>query len=493
MKTFPPHIFRMLAALPLLAAASTQAQTFTNLHNFAPTAISSSLGLYTNADGAYPYGRLAYSSNALYGITSSASKGGLGAVFKINMDGTGFTNLLSFSFIGGNRTNGADGATTFGDMTLVGDTLYGATSSGGSNFNGTVFSMKTDGSAFTILHTFSKFGTNAASVKTNGDGAFLRAGVVFSGGMLYGTAFNGGTNGLGTVFAVSTTGTSFTNLHNFNGTDGANPQAALAISGNTLYGTTYSGGDSVTNGTVFAVNTDGSGFTNLHHFTTMGSSHQTNSDGANPQAALTVSGGRLYGVAARGGPGLFVGNGTLFALNTDGTGFTNVHNFVATAGAFPYGDLLLGNNVLYGTTSSGGTNSSGSVFQVNLDGTGIKDLYQFAAAAYSGTATTNSTGGLPWAGVVMSSNVLYGVVSAEGTGGAGTIFSLTLPAVTTLIPIPLNATPGAGIVTLSWTNAAFILQAGPNPTGPFTNLPGAASPVPISITNAQEFFRLQAN
>ena len=273
----------------------------------------------------------------------------------------------------------------------------------------------------------------------------------------------------------------------------------MVVSGNTLYGTAYFGGGSASNGTVFAVNADGSGFTNLHNFTALGSPYQTNSDGANPQAGLTLSGSKLYGVAARGGTGTpFTGYGTLFAINTDGSGFTNLYSFTGIGtngtGAYPYGDLLLTNNVIYGTTSGGGSNHAGTVFRINSDGTGITELYSFPAATFNGsTSFTNSTGEGPWAGVALAGNALYGVTPNGGLGGNGVVYKITLPAVTTLVPIPLNATPGAGIVTLSWTNAAFLLQAGPAPTGPFTNLPGAASPVPISITNAQEFFRLQAN
>ena len=90
-----------------------------------------------------------------------------------------------------------------------------------------------------------------------------------------GRAEFGGSSGFGTVFAVNTDGTAFTNLHSFtapppypNNTniDGAHPQAGLILLGNILYGTAYDGGSSGF-GTVFAVHTDGTGFTNLHSFT----------------------------------------------------------------------------------------------------------------------------------------------------------------------------------------------------------------------------------
>jgi uncharacterized repeat protein (TIGR03803 family) len=162
--------------------------------------------------------------------------------------------------------------------------------------------------AFTVLHSF-----------TGGiDGANPYAGLVLSGNTLYGTAAYGGRWGFGTVFAVNTDGTGFTNLHSFYGigserVEGGNPNAGLVLSGSTLYGTTCYGGNS-DKGTVFAVNTDGSGFTNLHSF--------TSSDGNYPSAGLITdsSGTVLYGTTFEGGSGY----GTVFAVNTDGSGFTNL-------------------------------------------------------------------------------------------------------------------------------------------------------------------------
>ena len=72
--------------------------------------------------------------------------------------------------------------------------------------------------------------------------------------------------GLGLIPAGRVTAQTFTNLHNFTGFDGAEPHAGLILSGNTLYGTAQFGGSS-SRGTVFAVNTDGTGFTNLYSFT----------------------------------------------------------------------------------------------------------------------------------------------------------------------------------------------------------------------------------
>ena len=139
-----------------------------------------------------------------------------------------------------------------------------------------MFAINTDGTGFATLHSFAATSGSAGGYGTNSDGAYPCAGLILSGNTLYGTAQYGGSSGWGTVFAVNTDGTGFTNLYNFSATsgpggyginsDGANPVGGLILSGNTLYGTAVCGGSSGC-GTVFALNTDGTGFTNLHSFT----------------------------------------------------------------------------------------------------------------------------------------------------------------------------------------------------------------------------------
>src|SRR5207248_2234199 len=125
-------------------------------------------------------------------------------------------------------------------------------------------------------------GRSTAQILINSDGANPNAGLIISGSTLYGTVAAGGSFGHGTVFAVDTNGAGFTILHSFTGSsDGANPWAGLILSGNTLFGTAYSGGSSG-HGTVFKVNTDGSGFTTLHSFT-------YGSDGAGPIGGLILT------------------------------------------------------------------------------------------------------------------------------------------------------------------------------------------------------------
>src|SRR5438093_66190 len=78
---------------------------------------------------------------------------------------------------------------------------------------------------FTTLHSFTASHTNASGFYTNSDGANPYAGLTAAGNTLYGTTYYGGSSGHGTAFAVNTDGTGFTNLHSFNYSDGANPGA----------------------------------------------------------------------------------------------------------------------------------------------------------------------------------------------------------------------------------------------------------------------------
>ncbi len=245
-------------------SVNTDGGGFTNLHNF-----------FGDDDGANPLAGLILSGNTLYGASAGGRFTGPGNVFKINADGTGFSNLYGF---------GSPAAS----LTLSGNTLYGTSSTFGGSGYGLVFGINTDGSGFTNLHGF-----NGVS-----DGGYPNASLVLSGGILYG-ATRGGSSGKGTVFAINTDGSGFTNLHSFTGgSDGVAPNAGLILSGNTLYGTTYIGN------TVFAVNTDGSGFTNLYHF--------NGSDGSTPYAGLILSGNTLYGTTCYGGSS---GKGTVFSLS----------------------------------------------------------------------------------------------------------------------------------------------------------------------------------
>ena len=362
---------------------------------------------------------------------------GLGLMFTEWVSAQTFTNLYYFPAGLTNR----DGAQPSGSLILLGNTLYGTAGIGGTNGNGSIFALNTNGTSFTNFHNFSARAANSLGHATNRDGTGPTGGLILSGSLLYGTAFAGGTNGSGTVFAINTNATGFTVLHYFSAgatnalghltnSDGATPYTGLILSGTTLYGTACYGGTNG-NGTVFALNTNGTGFTALHHFTTLVASN--NSDGANPYAGLMLSGSTLYGTTQFGGTN---GTGTLFALSTNGTGFTNLHNFsVAAANAFNHitnsdgantrARLILAGTTLYGTATFGGTNSYGTVFALGTNGTAFTILHQFVAGVTNGLFTfTNNDGAYPQGGVTLSGTTLYGAAEYGGSLGLGTLYSI---------------------------------------------------------------------
>ena len=209
--------------------------------------------------------------------------------------------------------------------------------------------------------------------------------------------------------ASPTSAQTYTVLHNFNGSDGAYPSATLALSDVALYGTAMEGGIS-NNGTLFKINTDGSGFTVLKSFT-------GSSDGALPLGRLVLAGTTLYGTTQSGGMGINNGGGTVFKINTDGTGFTLIHSFTYGSDAFwPEAGLLLSGTTLYGTTELSGVYAPnyGTVFKVNIDGSGYQVLKTLGS----------SDGANPRAELILSGTALYGTTSGHEYPGNGTIFKL---------------------------------------------------------------------
>jgi uncharacterized repeat protein (TIGR03803 family) len=405
---------------------STNGSGFLALHTFTGT----------SGDGAKPYAPLVIGSDgALYGTTEDGGSGGGGTVFKLQTSGSGYMVIHPFT------GDAADGASPVAALIQGNDgALYGTTEDGGSNSLGVVFKLNTDGSGYTNLYCFTYFYEYIQDVGEEivyPYGLYPEAALVQgSDGELYGTtAGNSGNNenGAGTVFKLKTDGSGFTTVYSFTipgnidsfGTnvDGETPVASL-IQGTdgAFYGTAELGGNAY--GTVFKVNGDGSGFTALYAFS------DTGGDGITPTSALVQGNdGTLYGSTTEGGSAGNTGAGTVFKLNPDGSGYTIVLNL--PCGPFTYGtgvnsvNVILGNDgVLYGTTEFNGGiyedvyYDGGEVFKVNTDGSGFMILHTFA--------TPYGDGAQPVAALVQASDgMLYGTTE-QGTAGYnyGTVFKL---------------------------------------------------------------------
>jgi uncharacterized repeat protein (TIGR03803 family) len=381
-------------------------------------------------DGGNPYDSLIASGTTLYGTTGRGGEDGYGTVFSIQTDGKEFSILQPFTGL----YNSA-GAYPYASLLLDGDTLIGTAIGGGDDDGplpggGSVFTLQTDGTGLEAVHSFN-----------NPNGGMAPSGTLIqSDDILYGTTIAGGDDGntFGSVFALNMSDGQLTYLFGFPQSvpddpapDGVAPTAGLTLSGSTLYGTT-SGGSIAINGiftevygNIFSLSTDGQNFNILHTFTTPKPDKQgldTNYDGTFPTCVLVLSGDKLYGTAANGGN---YGWGTLFSVNTDGTGFTVLHQFNGkTDGGMPLAGLLLSGNTLYGVTEAYGANKYGTLFSMNIDGKSFKVLHSFSGGK------NGVDGAYPHATPVLVGNTLYGTTFGDKGGGKqgfGVVYSYKLP------------------------------------------------------------------
>src|SRR5579884_183333 len=394
-----------------------------------------------------------------------------------------FSSLYSFS--------GPDGDYANGFPAVSGNTIYDTSTYGGASFSGNLFKINIDGTGYQSFHDFNN--------------AYPYSAPILSGNWLYGVGYQGGGIGTGFIYKLNTDGTGYTNIYNFSpldtsgftNDDGAYPYAGLTLSGSTLYGTTsYAGPHSC--GTIWKINTDGTGFKRLYYFRGLDDGFQpwsrmvlasnklygaasytiysldisnlnfsvlhefsptqgplgTNNDGYQVISPLLLCDSTLYGTAIQGG---YYGRGTLFSVKTDGTGFTVLHHFSALDinGHNPDGAESLSNGMygggclsgllggtLFGTATFGGAYGSGTIFSLNRDGSNFQTLYNFSARD---TNYDNSDGAEP-TGMTLYDGTFYGTTYSGGSNGYGTMFSY-FPAVP--IGPRLHITPYGNNVSLS--------------------------------------------
>ena len=295
---------------------------------------------FNYTDGAIPYGGLLLGKDGLlYGNAYFGGPYGDGAVFKGSEAGT----LLLQAAL--NLDNGA--APVAGMVQGTDGNFYGTTLQGGAYNYGTIFRMTTVGQLSTL-------------VSFNGtDGAYPSAVLIqATDGNFYGTCENGGDYGGGTVFKMTPSGV-ITNIYSFTGgSDGYIPIPGLvqALDGN-FYGMTYQGGSNGF-GTLFEITSSGE-FITRYAFT-------GNDDGGNPWGGLMqAADGNLYGTTQSEGTYSF---GTIFQFAPTG-GFSTVAQFDGYTGGNPGAPPTQGKDGnLYGTAETGGFYNDGTIYRLNFSG-----------------------------------------------------------------------------------------------------------------------------
>jgi len=289
-------------------------------------------------DGKNPESHLIEGTDgALYGTTYYGGGGaGLGTIFKIHNDGSGFTILKSLSGTGGYYlqaalSRGPDG------------TLFGATRMQGafpSFFAGFVFRLNPDGSGFMRLADVPELATT---------GGVLLA----SDGALYGTGSSlGAASGSSSFYRVTTDG-STNSINYFSNLIGRDQPISTLVEGldGWLYAMSADG--------VVKMTKDGSATQIVYRFDPVDNS-------AHGSDLLVGVDGTLYGARFEGGD---ANAGFVFQIAPDGSNLVILHSFSTNGidGTNPLAGLFRASDgTLYGTTSAGGSSGVGTIFSLRL-------------------------------------------------------------------------------------------------------------------------------
>jgi len=128
-------------------------------------------------------------------------------------------------------------------------------------------------------------------------------------------------------------------------------------------------------GVVFAYDADADSYQKLRQFT----SSINNTVEQAPTGPLLNLNGVLYGTTELGGS---FSKGSLYKINTDGTGYQVIHEFEDDNGY--YGNLMSFNNQIYGMTKGGYsaiTFTGGTSYRLNPDGSSFQTIHVFGDTA----------------------------------------------------------------------------------------------------------------
>ncbi|HSY77910.1 MAG TPA: choice-of-anchor tandem repeat GloVer-containing protein, partial [Bacteroidia bacterium] len=357
----------------------------------------------TTSDGRTPYGKVLIGKDGmLYGMTYGGGTNNDGIVFQCSTDGSIYNIIHTFS------GNPNDGKQPYGSLVQGNNgMLYGMTYYGGLLSNGVIFKCSTNGSTFDTIHSFSVLSYDGYNP--------YGSPIIGKDGMLYGMTYSGGPNGQGTIFKCDTiNGTAYDTVHTFGilNNDNGYPYGDLIQAKNgTLYGLTYSGGLN-NRGLIFKCSTNGLVYDTLHSFNVV------SGDGSNPYGRLIFGAdSSLYGMTEGGG---LYSNGSIFKCDTTGKVYDTLYSFnsTGTTGQYPYGSLLIAKDGnLYGMTEQGGSLNNGIIFSFNLTSGKENVVYSFGV---------NILGNSPYGKVIQGKDGnFYGMTSAGGQNGKGTIFKYT--------------------------------------------------------------------
>jgi uncharacterized repeat protein (TIGR03803 family) len=467
-------------------------------------------------EGRYPRSGLwSDLSGTLYGTCFSGGPAQTGTLFSVGSDGKDFE--VKYSFSGGDP----QGEQPRGQIVLSSEgTLFGTTTLGGVASSGVIYSIREDGSDYSVIH---EFGTRP------GEEIYPAGGLLLGkDGFLYGTTEFGGARGSGSIFRIRSDGGGYSNI-SFDlpgslqplvqdtkgmlygiglvanlvfglNTDGtgyhivADVPPSMLIAGNdgNLYGSSQSGGSSRA-GFAFEIAPDSGKVNVLAEYT-----GEPDVDGNAISGITESSDGTLYGVSQAGGPN---NDGVIFRVSRDGSSFIVLHSFGKSTfdGKKPASKPVYADEgTLYGTTGEGGLDGIGTVYRINVDGTGYRVLYSF-------DSSNGDFPGFKSPLILGRKNNLYGTTYGPYSAGLnpGTLYQIRRPERSdqpTLSPVVLrsssgsirlrgSALPGAKIaiesaLSLNSPQWSLIDNVLPDPSGQFE--------LQVGLTEMSSYFRAVA-
>jgi len=311
----------------------TTSGTLTVLHSF----------VGGKTDGENPTGGLTLGTDGnFYGTAQMGGTSSQGVVFKMTTAGV-ITILHSFNAV-------FDGSFPWGPPIEGTDGNFYGTASGGKGQDGLVYKITTSSGAYSTLYTFTAAtGNYPIAPPTQG-----------TDGYLYVPASLGGLNQCGTIVKLSTAGVLQSTYDFPCGAGGAFPIGPLVQASNgNFYSTTQDGGTNG-EGTIYQLTTS-MGVTILHSFGALFG------DGEYPGAGLLLAtDGNYYGSTAEGGT---YDDGILFNTTVGGT-YTQLYNFNNSSNLLQMSPLSPPvqntNGTLYGVTEFGGTDNEGTIYSLNM-------------------------------------------------------------------------------------------------------------------------------
>jgi T5SS/PEP-CTERM-associated repeat protein/uncharacterized repeat protein (TIGR03803 family) len=409
---------------------------------------------FNGANGVSPVSSLITdAAGNLFGTTTAGGANDDGSVFELVNTGGSYTLITLVSFNG----NGLNGDGWGPEGPLIADAagnLFGTTGEGGSFNDGTVFELVNNGGGSHTLNTLVSF--NGA----NGQYPSYSGLTADAAGDLFGTTSNGGANGLGTVFELSNTGFQVGRTlvwSGASGTDFANPlnwdDTTSGLNPSALAPTAidtveFNGGGAVTgSGTVATVSFGGDGAWHLGSAADLTVLAGMTVGTSQPNVVLIDQGTSLIETGAATIANTSGASGSSVNVSGAGSNWNVASSLIVGSGGFGALSLSQGATVDVGTLDEGSTSGGGG--SVSLSGIST-------ALDVTGNLTVGDTASGELT-VVGGASVSAATISLGRNGGASGVASIAGNSLVTTGSVVVGVS-GAG--ELSILNGANVTIGG---------------------------------